>query len=1329
MKRRIYSYMIGTFLCALVFVFVLAMKTNAQVLLRDNPYITLSPDGKAFTTNADETNTEWYEKGYTVSFKESINLREIVKGEHYYDYIRIDQVPVGKWTVEHAPARCIHSRQFQINSYHGVAFRKEICWEAYYSGWMAYCADCGQRVVDCYFYMSEETARNLSNLDMSMAYYYRCPHCTHLEQGVELKQHICKGISANQYSVRYHANFGKGYMPKSVHMYDNAKWYEGRAVTPQKTLTLNGYTRKGYEFTGWNTKLDGSGVHYEDGAEILNLSEEEQGSVILYAQWKKSQSVLEIDPNGGSYTGKKGIVEIIGDYGDSYDLTEEQLIPPQGANVSFETNGGTSVASICLQKEFVSWSFTQPMHGRLENDTYIFSGENGARDHVQAIYRQPEYILPECKKTGYSFGGWYYDKELTRLAGMDGDRIRTDKDITLYAGWVDLQLRSEDNYSANGGKGAVNLFWSQNDNQYKSYLVSQKKTDGNWERIYSTDDVAGEKQIKQEFTYQGKESSYTVPFSGYYKISVFGAQGENFDHLSGGKGGSVTGTVYLQKGEKITYYVGSQSGDNGGGKGMPYGNGGGYSYVATSKDGVILVAGGGGGASSVNDGMPGGMQTGLVTSMQGASGMAGGGGGWQGGIAGNVVSHIHDTVCVHQHIGSADKYGGCYTEKVDCGSKNFDDSIYSTVFYYGNIADDGSHILCPRCASHECPGHLDEYHKYRCKVCGKEYYNSGPEVCTNSKYGLGCLSKDGYVCGYEEGEVIQSSPAYGGSNYIKKESCINYESFSNVRDGNGSILIEAITVGFLEERSLKGVKAEDDESPQKVSIETVTLKSVDENKVHVVFKRPEDQGTEYYHMVESYDPMTGQKISTSNITRNVLVSGVCGYYYLVDESTDTVVSKNDTYYKEDGADPYIGVILKEALQYLHVAAVDKAGNLSETTHIPLSLQSVVYWPLVTEKMEMLESENVWKNGEVYYVRANGTSPFGIQYKGRLCGSARVDYQINRMMLDVQNQTTEQETGTLTLMFPMEEKITPGLVTYQEDSIQKYFEKDLSIADGSYMEVKRTEYCKTVGVVQYFSMPDTLDGCLIRLTPGAAISNGKVELRSQQDQDMENSLYLIGDGRGPEISGMEQLQDALKEEDWSYKLQVNATDIGSGVDSFSLIIRNLDNGGYAEIFDDDGDGWIELEMNSEDGFFVGEFQILATAKDRVGNISSKSYGLNGIGLIAYIEKIRNTQADTFRRGESGKLYIQATGYVDRVEIHFPEEWNRFGVNKDCQYVYSVPEMIRKEMLEFAVPLHVQNGTYQIEVQAFKGEKMISADPQLLTITVSGSVLDELRTRLR
>lgn len=52
-------------------------------------------------------------------------------------------------------------------------------------------------------------------------------------------------------------------------------------------LNVNTYSREGYDFVGWNTKSDGSGTAYSDGAEIENLTDETDGVVILYAQWRK----------------------------------------------------------------------------------------------------------------------------------------------------------------------------------------------------------------------------------------------------------------------------------------------------------------------------------------------------------------------------------------------------------------------------------------------------------------------------------------------------------------------------------------------------------------------------------------------------------------------------------------------------------------------------------------------------------------------------------------------------------------------------------------------------------------------------------------------------------------------------------------------------------------------------------------------------------------------------------------------------------------------------------------------------------------------------------
>ena len=79
--------------------------------------------------------------------------------------------------------------------------------------------------------------------------------------------------------------------------------------------------------------------------------------------------------------------------------------------------------------------------------------------------------------------------------------------------------------------------------------------------------------------------------------------------------------------------------------------------------------------------------------------------------------------------------------------------------------------------------------------------------------------------------------------------------------------------------------------------------------------------------------------------------------------------------------------------------------------------------------------------------------------------------------------------------------------------------------------------------------------------------------------------------------------------------------------------------------------------------------------------------------------------------------------------FPEEWNHCVPDLNKTYLYEVPAFMQTESLEFMVPLKVSDGEYTIVVQAYKGEIMVKAKPQLLTITVWGSVLDEIRTRLR
>ena len=70
----------------------------------------------------------------------------------------------------------------------------------------------------------------------------------------------------------YDANGGEGTMSPSV----------GKAEE-QVTVKENGFTRDGYEFTGWNTKANGSGKDYDPGDKYTLTDGEDK----LFAQWKQ----------------------------------------------------------------------------------------------------------------------------------------------------------------------------------------------------------------------------------------------------------------------------------------------------------------------------------------------------------------------------------------------------------------------------------------------------------------------------------------------------------------------------------------------------------------------------------------------------------------------------------------------------------------------------------------------------------------------------------------------------------------------------------------------------------------------------------------------------------------------------------------------------------------------------------------------------------------------------------------------------------------------------------------------------------------------------------
>ena len=80
----------------------------------------------------------------------------------------------------------------------------------------------------------------------------------------------------NTYIVSFNANGGTGSINNESFTYGVSK-----------ALTSNTFVRRGYLFNNWNTSADGTGVSYSDGQSVSNITTTNNGTVILYAIWKR----------------------------------------------------------------------------------------------------------------------------------------------------------------------------------------------------------------------------------------------------------------------------------------------------------------------------------------------------------------------------------------------------------------------------------------------------------------------------------------------------------------------------------------------------------------------------------------------------------------------------------------------------------------------------------------------------------------------------------------------------------------------------------------------------------------------------------------------------------------------------------------------------------------------------------------------------------------------------------------------------------------------------------------------------------------------------------
>lgn len=101
---------------------------------------------------------------------------------------------------------------------------------------------------------------------------------TQIRKGTRGDKVLYAKWTANRYTIVFKGN---GAAKGKMSAMKNCRY--GKACE----LSFNKFQKKGYRFAGWNTKKNGTGKLYKNRAHVRNLTAKKNGTVILYAQWKR----------------------------------------------------------------------------------------------------------------------------------------------------------------------------------------------------------------------------------------------------------------------------------------------------------------------------------------------------------------------------------------------------------------------------------------------------------------------------------------------------------------------------------------------------------------------------------------------------------------------------------------------------------------------------------------------------------------------------------------------------------------------------------------------------------------------------------------------------------------------------------------------------------------------------------------------------------------------------------------------------------------------------------------------------------------------------------
>lgn len=249
--------------------------------------------------------------------------------------------------------------------------------------------------------------------------------------------------SRPQYTFKFNANGGTGSMSDLVVKRDVSQ-----------NLTANAFERSGYDFIGWNTESNGTGISYTDEQEVAYASLTDGEVITLYAQWF-DKSYLNNTTELENYSCTEDVKTFEAPQTGSYIL---EAWGAQGGSVSENVNGTKTMAAIEGGRGGYSYGIVNLNAG---DKIYVVVGchgnelKNAERELTEpGGYNGGGLALSDGNKNTQGSGGGATHFAVNQNLGELKNYSNNQNDILLVAGGGGGSYSSTDiSYYSKGGYG------------------------------------------------------------------------------------------------------------------------------------------------------------------------------------------------------------------------------------------------------------------------------------------------------------------------------------------------------------------------------------------------------------------------------------------------------------------------------------------------------------------------------------------------------------------------------------------------------------------------------------------------------------------------------------------------------------------------------------------------------------------------------------------------------------------------------------------------------------------------------------------------------------